>query len=173
MTVVVADGAPWLWSLAELHFPDAIQVLDWYHLKARVCEVGEELYGADRDSYQQWTDRILDLLWQSRWKEAVQELEKERRRVRSKAKRESLRRLVGYIRNNRERIDYARYRELGIPLGSGRVEGACRHLVGKRCKGSGMRNWKPSRCESILALRAGVYERRFYHLWEQHVRPAP
>ena len=92
--------------------------------------------------------------------------------LRSKAKRELLRRLVGYIRNNRERIDYARYRELGIPLGSGRVEGACRHLVGKRCKGSGTRNWKPSRCGSILALRAGVYERRFYRLWEEHIRPA-
>ena len=49
--MVVADRAAWLWSLAELHFPEAIQVLDWHHLKARLCEVGEELYGADRDSF--------------------------------------------------------------------------------------------------------------------------
>ena len=47
----VADGPPWLWSPAELRFPDAIHLLDWYHLKARVCEVGEALYGTDRDSF--------------------------------------------------------------------------------------------------------------------------
>lgn len=39
-TVVVADGAPWIWNLAAEHFPDAIRILDYYHAVERVFEVG-------------------------------------------------------------------------------------------------------------------------------------
>jgi hypothetical protein len=29
--VVIGDGAHWIWNLASAHFPQAIQILDWYH----------------------------------------------------------------------------------------------------------------------------------------------
>jgi hypothetical protein len=41
---VVADGAPWIWALAKKHFPDARQVLDYYHCSEHVHAVANEQY---------------------------------------------------------------------------------------------------------------------------------
>jgi hypothetical protein len=32
--VVLGDGAEWIWNLAAEHFPDATQIVDWYHASA-------------------------------------------------------------------------------------------------------------------------------------------
>ena len=42
---------------------------------------------------------------------------------------EPVRQAVGYLFRNRRRMDYARYRELGLPIGSGTVESACKTVV--------------------------------------------
>ena len=41
---VVGDGAPWVWEAASWLFPQAVQVLDWYHLAQHLWTAGE---GAD------------------------------------------------------------------------------------------------------------------------------
>ena len=40
--------------------------------------------------------------------------------------RETLTTVYAYLARHREHIDYARYKELGLPLGSGMVESACK-----------------------------------------------
>ncbi|MCS7305394.1 MAG: hypothetical protein NZ602_09850, partial [Thermoguttaceae bacterium] len=74
---------------------------------------------------------------------------------------------------NAERIDYPRYRRMGLPVGSGQVEGACKYLVANRCKLSGMRNWRRSSVEAILALRAALQDDRFELLWRTYLPQAP
>lgn len=84
-----------------------------------------------------WRRRVTEGLWDGRPAAALATVEALRSRspVRCKAKHT----LITYLTNNRERIDYPRYRDLGLPCGSGEVEAQCKALVQARCKQPGMR----------------------------------
>ena len=55
-------------------------------------------------------------------------------------------------------MQYAEFRRRGYPLGSRAIEGACKHVVADRFKGSGMR-WKVPTAEPLLHLRAALLTR--------------
>jgi hypothetical protein len=69
-------------------------------------------------------------------------------------------------------VDYPRYRELGLPCGSGQVEAQCKTLVGARCKLAGMRDWKYAGAEAVLRLRAAVQDGSYSRLWQQRLNVA-
>jgi hypothetical protein len=72
----------------------------------------------------------------------------------SASKAETLRRKVlGYFVNNRERMEYDTYLAMGLPIGSGVIEGTCKNLINDRMERSGMR-WSPDGAEAILNLRS-------------------
>lgn len=170
--VFLGDGAHWLWELAALHFPEATPILDWYHLEENVHEAANAVFGDGTDESKAWAKSRLDELYEGQHRAARQAVGELRKALRSKAKRESLRKLGVYLKNNAERMDYARYRAAGLPIGSGPVESACKTLVGGRCKQSGMRNWRRDGAESVLRLRAAQYDLDFADLWEARLRRA-
>jgi hypothetical protein len=47
---VLGDGAKWIWNLASEHFPDAIQIVDRFHAKQHLSDVGKSIYGADSNA---------------------------------------------------------------------------------------------------------------------------
>jgi hypothetical protein len=105
-------------------------------------------------------------------KDTLATLQELRKNFRAACKRETLRQLMGYLENNRQRIDYPRYRQLGLRIGSGQVEGACKTLVGLRCKQAGMRNWTKRGAEGVLRLRAALQTGRYDQLWSHPARHA-
>jgi hypothetical protein len=161
----IADGARWLWEAAATHFPDAVQILDWYHLSEHVHQAAAKLYGEGSQAAQQFSQARLEELWAGRVKDTLAALKELRKAFRAASKRETLRQLSGYLENNRQRIDYPRYRELGLRIGSGQVESACKTLVGMRCKQAGMRNWTKRGAEGVLYLRAALQTGRYDELW--------
>ena len=162
----IADGARWLWELAATHFPDAVHILDWYHLEEHVHTTAAVLYGQGSDEAKRFSEARLDELREGRSDQTLVELESLRKSRRAGAKRETLRQLINYLENNRRRIDYPRYRELGLKVGSGQVEGACKSLVAARCKQAGMRNWTRRGAEGVLRLRAALQTDRYDDLWK-------
>ena len=114
----------------------------------------------------------MNELWEGRSQETLNELRSLRKQLRGEAKRETLRQLITYLENNRQRINYSRYRELGLRVGSGQVEGACKSLVGARCKQAGMRNWTQRGAEGVLRLRAALQTGEYDTLWTMPARPA-
>jgi len=58
---------------------------------------------------------------------------------------------ITYLKNNKHRMRYASLRKLGLPVGSGPTEGACKSLVMVRAKGCGQR-WHPEGLEAVLTL---------------------
>lgn len=66
--------------------------------------------------------------------------------------RDTMRTVYTYLERHREHINYARYKELGLPLGSGMVESACKWLIQQRFKGVGMR-WSEDGFNHLLHLR--------------------
>lgn len=42
--VMLGDGAPWIWNLVQTHFPQAIQIVDWYHAEEPLESVARRLF---------------------------------------------------------------------------------------------------------------------------------
>jgi hypothetical protein len=161
----IADGAHWLWNLAGEIFPSAIQILDWYHLSEKVWKAARSVFGEGTAAAQEWAKRCESLLWEGQVSAAMAMVKRESARVRAPAKRAALHELQTYLENNQTRMDYPRYRELGLPIGSGEVEAQCKTLVGARCKLAGMRNWKYAGAEEVLRLRAALQDGTYDRLW--------
>ena len=170
--VFLADGARWLWDMAATHFPDAVQILDWYHLSEHVHQTSATLFGEGSAEGRDFSDERLQELWEGRCEQTLDELRWLRKKLRSRGKRECLRKLLVYLEHNRQRIDYPRYRELGLQVGSGPVESACKTLVGARCKQAGMRNWTRRGAEGVLRLRAALQTDRYDDLWQSAPKTA-
>jgi hypothetical protein len=168
----IADGAHWLWKLAEDYFPSAIQILDWYHLAEHVHKAAGALLGEGSAAAKAWAEARKGELWEGQAGAVGRAVEQELARVRAPAKRSALQELRTYLENNRHRMDYPRYRALGLPVGSGQVEAQCKTLVGARCKQAGMRNWTYAGAEAVLRLRAAVQDGSYARLWQQRLNPA-
>jgi hypothetical protein len=168
----IADGAHWLWKLADDYFPSAVQILDWYHLSEHVFKAAAGVFGEGSAGARAWAEARKEELWAGRAEAALAAVEAEAARVRSPAKRAALHELKTYLESNRARLDYPRYRELGLPVGSGQVEAQCKTLVGARCKLAGMRNWTYAGAEGVLRLRAALQEGSYAQLWQQRLCPA-
>ena len=69
--------------------------------------------------------------------------------------REVLRRTIGYLRNNQEHMNYAAYRQQGLPVTSSLVESLIKE-VNYRVKGTEKFWDNPEGAEAILQLRAAV-----------------
>jgi hypothetical protein len=73
---------------------------------------------------------------------------------------------VEYLNKNKEHMRYAHFREQGLFIGSGVIEAACKNLVGKRLKQSGM-EWTVRGANAILALRCTILSHRFNDYWDK------
>lgn len=72
-----------------------------------------------------------------------------------------------YFVNHADQMDYPRYRAMGLPIGSGIVEGACRTLVKERLDGGGMW-WTDVGAQAIGTLRALYRSGRWRQFWAKH-----
>ena len=86
--------------------------------------------------------------------------------------RDTLRTVHAYLERHREHIDYATYKALGLPLGSGMVESACKWLIQQRFKGVGMR-WSEDGFNHLLHLRLAWVNGRFEALFGLALIPEP
>ena len=131
--VVVADGAPWIWNVVEERFPRAVQILDVYHVKARLVEVALARRGgkaATAERREQWVESRLAALKRGRLNQVIAELERDQGCTAAQD-------CARYFRNNRSRMDYPRYRRNGWCCSSAVIESVCKSIVGGRIKGSG------------------------------------
>ncbi len=52
--VILGDGAPWIWNLADEHFPGAVRIVDGFHAKSHLFDVAKAVYGPGTDLADQW-----------------------------------------------------------------------------------------------------------------------
>ena len=86
--------------------------------------------------------------------------------------RDTLRTGYAYLERHRDHIDYEGYKELGLPLGSGMVERACKWLIQQRFKGVGMR-WSEDGFNHLLHLRLAWVNGSFETLFQVQLQPSP
>lgn len=138
----ISDGAEALKSLRQMHFKDAIFILDWYHAVEHLADCAKAAFGVGSDECQRWYKRLKQKLWEGDVDAILRAIEKESLRVGKPEPKEAdssprvvLHRNLGYFANNRAGLDYPRFRAEGWPIGSGIAEGAVKQF-GMRLKGS-------------------------------------
>ena len=83
--------------------------------------------------------------------------------------RESIDKCISYLLKNKSRLEYGKALELGYPIASGVIEGACRHLINDRLDITGAR-WSLKGAEAILKLRSLRSSGDIDKYWEYHKR---
>lgn len=161
--VYIGDGAAWIRTEQTRHFRKATFIIDWYHASEHIWDCGKAMFGDGTGATSQWAKKHLDWLWQGRTKRLLDALMLQRKRHRGH-KRDALDSLIKYISTNEEQMKYDVFRAKGYDIGSGAVEAACKNVVGKRLKQSGMR-WSRAGSSSTLALRIAWLNKEWKELW--------
>jgi hypothetical protein len=166
--VFLADGAKGCWNEMRTHFPNAIGILDYFHLREKVEEAARLLFGekgADSVAAHVWARCVISLLLHGKVDRVIQILRQLQPPSAEKQRGRHL--LLSYLVNNREQTDYPRYLALGLPIGSGVVEGGAKHVIGARLKGSG-RRWNLQGAAAMAARRAARCSRRLQAVWRDY-----
>ena len=163
--VFLADGAHWIRHEQERHFSRATFIIDWYHASQHIWECGKELFGEGSDKTQRWSRKREGWLWEGDTGRLLKDLSGQIKGGRG-VKRKALAGLCRYVRENEESMRYDVFRSKGYDIGSGVVEGACKHVAGKRLKQSGMM-WSRRGSEAVLALRLTWLNREWEDLWSR------
>jgi hypothetical protein len=146
--VVVGDGAAWIWNMCEELFPDAVQILDFYHLSENTHNYSKLLYTEDEIGRKKWVKDVLDAVTTGKVDEAIKYVEARK----LKKVPDGVVNLYTYLINNRDCIDYKVYKEKGYYIGSGAIESGNKMVIQQRMKQSGMR-WSVSGGQYIAVLR--------------------
>jgi hypothetical protein len=157
---VLGDGAKWIWNIATEHFPDAIQIVDRFHVKQHLSDVARSVYGAGSDLGARWAHQRYDELDAGNIDAVLSAL-----RVHS-SKDEEARKCLDYIDGNQTRMRYAEFRAAGLCTSTGVVEAGCKTAIGARCKRAGM-HWTVAGADAIIALRCCKLSGRFEDFWER------
>lgn len=147
--VFVADGAEWIWNIVQQHYPQAVQIVDWYHACAYIAPVARVVY-SDPHQQTEWIEQVQSALWQGQLDAVIAACQQH---VNSGREDDPAHKAVTYYQNNRHRMDYARYRELGYQIGSGSMESGCKQLALARLKIAGAR-WHPDGATLVAKARA-------------------
>jgi hypothetical protein len=154
---VLGDGAEWIWHLATEHFPTAVHIVDWFHASERVWALGRALFGDGTDQTTAWVEAQLGRLAQGEAARLAHEWQALPARGEAAVVRDAQ---VTYFTNQAPRMAYERYRAAGWDIGSGMVESACKHLIGAREKGPGMR-WSEAGAQAVAAVRVLLFNDRW------------
>jgi hypothetical protein len=154
--LILADGAVWIWNLADEYVDQRIEVSDFYHAAEHLAAVAAACL-PDPTVAAAWLDaRKGELLTLG----PLPILAAFDRLAPPTPKAAEIRRVErAYFASRVERMDYPSLRLDGLPIGSGAIESAADHVVQRRMKRAGMR-WSEAGGDAMLALRARQRSRR-------------
>jgi hypothetical protein len=147
-TVVLSDGATWIRNMVEEVFPDAQQILDFYHLCENVYTFAKALFNMDESKYTPWAKSVCANLKASQYNLVLREIAE----FKNNPPKGCAVNLWGYINNNIKNIDYVTYREKGYFIGSGAIESGNKLILQDRLKRAGMR-WNTETAQAMLTLK--------------------
>lgn len=147
--VWIADGAKWIWEWVKESYPEATQILDYYHSKEKLCGFAKEVFVTKPEEIQPWVNQQEELLLNDQVELVIANITLMSCKRKTKALQRSL---LTYYENNRCRMKYKTYRDQGMLIGSGPVEAAHRHVIQVRLKRSGQR-WTLKGAQQVANLR--------------------
>lgn len=155
--VWIADGARWIWRWVEQQYPQAVQILDYFHAKEKLCEFAHQAFGDERQRGE-WIQEQEDLLFQDQVALVMANVALRSLKGQAKQKQQALLRYYG---NNEQRMRYGTWRKQGYLIGSGPIEGAIRNVIQQRLKLSGQR-WTIEGAQQVANLRVAEKSGRWH-----------
>ena len=176
---LLCDGSPEMWNLLEEGFtPEKMgdrphELIDLYHLVEKLAPAAQVLDGATaaKKTVGGWTLALLNR--QHAAATILAELEISGKEHVTVGTERPVHAAITYLTSHSDeadRMNYARARRLGLPLGSGNVEATCKSLFEQRLKRCGAR-WKTATGEHIVYLRALALSDRWAPAIELTLRP--
>jgi hypothetical protein len=173
---LLCDGAPEMWNLLEEGFTverfgtRIHRLVDLYHLTEKLGAAARIIEFDSKALLQRWKKRLISRSGAA--KAILGEL------ITSgmdegPGEGHPVHAAITYLQShseNADRMDYARARRLGLPLGSGNVEATCKSLFEMRLKRCGAR-WKNETGQHIVQLRALALSDRWASAVELILRP--
>ena len=158
----VSDAAEWLDGIQQMQFPLAERIVDVFHAEEYLWDVANAFYQKGTGEARKWAESKVKQL-----READQRgLQKSLAHMKPKTpeQKQTLGDARRYFKNHGHKMDYPRYLQKGLHIGSGIAEAACKHVIQSRFKRSGMR-WSRPGAEKLLQLRVAYLNNQ----WQQVV----
>ena len=146
--VFISDGATWLRNMISELFPEAIQILDKYHLIENIYDYAKFIFNEDIKKVEKFKDKIIGYCYSGEYNLIQKELSK----YKDISIPKTVCNLPVYIENNKDKIDYSTYEHNGWFVGSGAIESSNKTVVQLRLKQSGMR-WSVDGANYLITLR--------------------
>ena len=151
--IVLCDGERSLWlTFAAMLMRPYVAILDLWHVLTYLWLAAKVFRSSERERHAFVTAR-LRLLLAGKAASVIKGLKQMgAQQSLTGEKRRTLAKVVGYLENNREHMQYDEYLRQGYPIGSGVIEGACRHVIKDRMERAGMK-WTLAGASALLRLR--------------------
>lgn len=159
--IFAADGADWCWEGQATFFSAATGLLDWYHASEHVWEAARSVNPSNAKS---WADLALTQMHDGGGAALLVWLREQQPAVREEPARTAMEKLMGYVAERVDRMDYPTYRQHGWQIGTGMIESTCKQVVGQRLKGPGM-HWSESGALAMTALKATELNGDWHRFW--------
>jgi hypothetical protein len=147
--VILGDGAEWIWNLVAEHFPQAVQILDWFHATEYLMPVAKAAFSAE-EAQNDWVAQAKQALWDGMIDELIAiclDL------VRTEDSSDPAFVAARYFDQNRQRMNYPDYRQQGYQIGSGTIESAAKQIGTMRMKVAGA-IWNEDSARKVAKARA-------------------
>lgn len=180
--LVIADGAHWIWNGVREHFTslgvELVEILDYWHAVEHLWELSRARFGQGTQAATAWVAARKDQLLTGKLDEFFAALEETvtqasgassvimQRAGKGLTLLQLAQEKLTYFRNNESRIRYHEFLAKGYLIGSGAMEGTCKHLIKERVHRSGMR-WLPEGCMSVLRNRALIKSGDWDAFWTE------
>jgi len=155
--LVLGDGADWIKTEADLHFPDAVGILDWAHVaRALHKAIRAACPGPNnRDRRRDLHQAIPATLWQGQVDATLRQLQALRPAAPATPV-PLLEQAMTYLESQRAWLgDYQTWQARGYPIGSGLIERAVAIVINRRMKRQGMR-WRRANATALVTLRVRI-----------------
>jgi hypothetical protein len=162
---LLGDGADWLWKHMTVCFPKGRQVLDYYHCAEHIYKVAKAQYGEKSSKALEWVESTISRLFFAEVDNVIAGLH--RMKPKSSEAGEEIRKLIGYLRHNSERVHYRGDRIGGYPIGSGGIESANKFICHTRMKRSGAW-WVKETGNEMLRIRCAIYNGTYDNVFERY-----
>jgi hypothetical protein len=164
---LLGDGAGWLWKHMSACFPKGRQVLDYYHCVEHIYKVAKVQYGEKSKQALEWVESTVCRLFFAEVGNVISGLR--RMKPKDSEAKEEIRKLIGYLIHNRDRIHYRGDRIGGYPIGSGGIESANKFICHTRLKRSGAW-WVKETGNEMLRIRCAIYNGTYDKVFDKYKR---
>ena len=164
--ICLMDGDRHLWALQQEYLPKAIGILDLFHVMEYLWLAAHCFHREASLEAERWVAHHLEMLLENKV-DCVRGLLQRaiNHQPLNKTKRKHLKKVHRYFTTNRLRMQYGDYLATGYPIGSGVIEGACKHVIGDRMCCTGMR-WEFEGAQPMLDLRVT----KLNNQWDQFIK---